>query len=1142
MTHPLRLTFGLLTLVLAVGLHGPLLAQLPTPATGNGFISGQVVEGGTTRPVPGATVSLSVTPRMPAREVLADSQGRYVFSGLPAGEFRLTARKPGWLAGAYGLATPLEAIGISGLGGLAPGEVLRLGEGERGRASVPVWRNAIIRGRVTDESGEPLPGTRVRAMYWMASRGHRILGSAGDWGIADDRGEFTLSVRPGEYMLAAASEQVRIVNGRPQVFRPTFFPRSLTTSGATTIAVKSGEERDGIAFQLSLEPAFRIVGVVNAVDSGRMPQRMQLIAAAEAAQQYPVRVPDAQGRFVFDYIPAGRYVLRSASPFFGSQEPSQSTELWVQTEVDVTNRDLDLIVNARRPLLVSGRVRFEGASGNGAAISVRLLREDELPLTDVSPAFFPTQSDGTFTLAVTPGKYVASFAGTAAGRGANLAGGGAPRTWRLREVTLGGNRDAADLPFAVTSDVSGLELTVTDATTTLRGRVTSRQGSVDPALVIVFPIEERFWQFTGGRRIVIRRLSADGTFELRNLPEGNYFLAAVRGGPNESEARHPAMLEALARTERRVTVLDAQTTTQDIELMAAPAINIARLSPLPGIVATERAIGRDVPASTSATWATISGTVVAAASNAPIAGARVGLTPGVSGAPNTGGAYTDSQGRFTLVEVPAGQHTLYVSRPPYVNTIYGAAASGDAGTPVTVAGGQRLSDLQIAMLKGAAISGTVKDQNGQPLEGVQVSVRAYRWTARGRELTTPRSPTIFGPATTDELGRSRTYGLAPADYVVQASFQVVPTAIPLTTQADVDAATKPSSSQTAARSPVPVTYTPMFYPNTPDPSAAQAVRLRAGNEMTIDFQFQLMPTATVSGVVRTVDGSSFNRVSVNLTQNDPLGPPLPRSRFGSADSTGAFTITDVPPGRYLMTTSQIVSGSTPLAGALELFVDRDVTNVVLDVVPMSTVTGTVRGELISVLRQPTVRLSLSPLPGTVVAPNTSRSATIGPDGRFSIPNVPPGRYRFEVTGPNTIVKPRPASQRVQGIETVDAGLAVKGGEAIDVDVEFVTSEATVAGRLRDRSGQPVTSPYVVLFSKEPAAWTPPSRRIFGVRPDQNGRYLFPDVPAGDYLVTTLAGVEAGEWFDPSVLAKLAPAASPVTIRRGDKLEIDLETR
>jgi hypothetical protein len=58
-----RLTFGLLTLVLAVTVRGPLLAQLPTPPPGNGFISGQVVKGGTTRAVPGAALEIDLETR-----------------------------------------------------------------------------------------------------------------------------------------------------------------------------------------------------------------------------------------------------------------------------------------------------------------------------------------------------------------------------------------------------------------------------------------------------------------------------------------------------------------------------------------------------------------------------------------------------------------------------------------------------------------------------------------------------------------------------------------------------------------------------------------------------------------------------------------------------------------------------------------------------------------------------------------------------------------------------------------------------------------------------------------------------------------------------------------------------------------------
>ena len=230
-----------------------------------------------------------------------------------------------------------------------------------------------------------------------------------------------------------------------------------------------------------------------------------------------------------------------------------------------------------------------------------------------------------------------------------------------------------------------------------------------------------------------------------------------------------------------------------------------------------------------------------------------------------------------------------------------------------------------------------------------------------------------------------------------------------------------------------------------------------------------------------------------------------------------------------------------LAGALEFFVDRDEAGLVVDVAPMGTVAGRLVGDVPSSVRQPNVRLSLLPLPGTIVPPNTSRSAVVGADG-FVIANVPPGRYRIELTGPNNLVRPRVSAQVVNGSDTSDAGLEVKSGQVTDVVVELTTSEAQVSGVVRDRGGRPTATPFVVVFARESAAWTPPSRRIFGVRPDQNGRYLFPDVPAGEYLIAALLDVEPNGWFDPALLAKVAPAASPLVIRRGDKLEINLETR
>jgi protocatechuate 3,4-dioxygenase beta subunit len=1128
-----------------VGVRG--LAQQAPPAA-TGFISGQIVEGGSTRPVPGAMVTLTfVTPRGPARKVIADGRGRYVFSGVPTGEVRLTASKPGWRSGAFGLDRPVEGLGPSG-------ETLTIGPGGRATATLPAWRPALISGRVTDDAGEPLAGARVGAMAWVALRGRRTLVQR-QTSVTDDRGQFTLSVQPGEYLVSATSEQIRNLRGLPHAFRQTFHPRLPATSGATPVTVRSGDERSGIDIQLPLEPAFRVTGVLNRTDAGTMPSRVEVIRVdTETPRQIALRPVDPQGRFAFDNLTAGRYVLHTTALSFADQDPSRNQELWARVPLDITDRDVDVAIDLRRRLLVSGRVSFDGSASRpagGASLGIRLFREEDLPLTDVIPGYMPIGADGRFTLAVPPGRYVVSSGISVQSieeiRNGPSAATVAALSWSLRTATYAG-RDAADVPIAITGDVSGLDLTFTDRPPVLRGRVTARQGSVESNQLLTFPADESLWsEFAVGRRFRATRLPADGSFELRNMPEGIYFLAAIRNLPLENDPwRNPAFLETLARSARRVTLLEGQTTTQDVELTTALPVS-AMAAPLPvALEPTDRAVIREPPGNASQSSATISGVVVAAGSNAPIRGARVGITPDRGGVATVGGAYTDDQGRFVLTEVPAGQHTLYVSQPSYVSTTFGALQPGEPATPVTVTNGQQMSGLTIPMVRGAALGGIVVDQNGQPVPNVQVTARAYRWTARGRELVAPRAPTIFGAATTNARGEYRAYGLPPGDYIVQASPQAMASAFPLTTQAALDAAARQAPNRTTDVEPVEVIQVPMFYPNTPDAAAAQTVRIEAGGDRSIEFQLRLIPTATISGIVRTPDGSPASRLGLNLIQSESPAPPSPRSRFGSTDASGAFTMRGIPPGRYVLTTSGAATTSIAPArtftGTLELFVDRDMTGIVLDVGPMATVAGRIRGEVPAALRQPTVRMSLSPLPGTVVPPNLARSAAIAADNSFSIANVPPGRYRFELTGPATVVKPRVASQLVKGVDTSDAGLQVRGGEAIQVDVELTASEASVGGLVRDRAAQAVTRATVVLFARDPQLWTPPSRRIFGVRPDQAGRYVFSDVPAGEYLIAAIDGTQDGEWFDPQLLARLAPGATPVTVRRGDALEIGLETR
>lgn len=75
--------------ILALILAAPLSAQNP------GVIAGQVVERGTGRPIPTATVDVT-TPEGAHRSTRTDSAGRYRISDVPAGRLSLRVRSIGY--------------------------------------------------------------------------------------------------------------------------------------------------------------------------------------------------------------------------------------------------------------------------------------------------------------------------------------------------------------------------------------------------------------------------------------------------------------------------------------------------------------------------------------------------------------------------------------------------------------------------------------------------------------------------------------------------------------------------------------------------------------------------------------------------------------------------------------------------------------------------------------------------------------------------------------------------------------------------------------------------------------------------------------------------------------------------------------
>jgi uncharacterized protein (DUF2141 family) len=539
--------------------------------------------------------------------------------------------------------------------------------------------------------------------------------------------------------------------------------------------------------------------------------------------------------------------------------------------------------------------------------------------------------------------------------------------------------------------------------------------------------------------------------------------------------------------------------------------------------------------------AVISGVVVSDDAEArPVRKARVTCSsPDVSGHTTM----TDDRGRFVFRGLPAGRYSVGASKVAWVAVNHGAKRPLRPGSPVPLAEGQTL-DLVLRMARGSVITGVVLDQNSQP--SAAIPVRALRQAMVNGE----RKLVSAGESTTDDRGTYRIFGLAAGDYVVGAAARGPGGAeLRLTSDADVRhaAAANPRTPPPPDRG---VTFTTIYYPGSTMAAQAGVVSLRAGEEREgIDIALQLVPTARVEGTVSLPGALVPRGAEVNLIATGPSalpGSPFDSLRSGGVAPDGSFSFANVPPGQYTVlarATRPIERPDGAPAGppqiiwaSAQIAVDGEhVTGLSLSLEPGLTISGLVRFEG-SALKPPadlkTIRVTAAPadVRGSVAfAPG---AVTVGPDGRFSIAGVTPGRYRLTASFPGS---GRPGgwllkSVMTNGEDSLDAPFTLPPNQhVLDATITFTERLAQVTGTLRNTAGAAAADCTVVLFPEEPSLWVPTSRRIQGVRPAADGTYLMRNLPAGNYLLAAVDDVEPGEWFDPAFLQRLGPAAVRITI-------------
>ena len=135
--------------------------------------------------------------------------------------------------------------------------------------------------------------------------------------------------------------------------------------------------------------------------------------------------------------------------------------------------------------------------------------------------------------------------------------GNAPPGWTLKSVKLNGT-DITDngAEFKPGETTSGLEVELTNRSTSVNGNVTASDGSLlKDYTVVIFSETPEQWRFPMTRWVTGTRPDQDGRFKVQSLPVGNYLAVAVDYVP-QGEWGDPELLDRLksrAKRSRSVT-------------------------------------------------------------------------------------------------------------------------------------------------------------------------------------------------------------------------------------------------------------------------------------------------------------------------------------------------------------------------------------------------------------------------------------------------------------------------------------------------------------------------------------------------------------------------------------------------------------
>jgi hypothetical protein len=414
----------------------------------------------------------------------------------------------------------------------------------------------------------------------------------------------------------------------------------------------------------------------------------------------------------------------------------------------------------------------------------------------------------------------------------------------------------------------------------------------------------------------------------------------------------------------------------------------------------------------------------------------------------------------------------------------------------------------------------VFDEAGEPLAGANVLTLQMRFF-NGRRRLTP----VRGNAITDDTGQYRLSGLEPGEYYVQASSRE-------TWEGD------PPEKQMLG-------FMPTYYPASPNPTEAQRVRVRAGQEVSaIDIGLIPGKVAKISGTVFSSQGLPLagENVSMSFEIRGENFMMMSGGQTTKVNPDGTFTFRNVAPAEYHLNVRTAATPDRPAeaANVIVSVVGGDVEGLSIVTGGTGAVAGRVVVEGDTPLPSPLSKLSVRALPvdrDTAVSmagiPDNGR---VRDDGSFELKSIV-GQVRLTVA-------PLADGWAIRQIDQNGRDFTSQpfetGGQTLEGFVITLTNRfPTVTGTLHDAKGNAVLEGTAIVFPEDAALWLEDLKAIRIARVDQSGVFTIKGLRPGKYLGVAVSSAINNQWNDPDYIESLREAAKSINLEEGETKKIDL---